>query len=226
MDPQKTHHSLTAPEPDIDEKQSMEAVRDLLFGKKMREIGDQIGSLESRLGESMEELERRVGSRVDSLEQFVKGEIGSAKERFEREQVQLEKRAAETGEKFRGLSESLDQRFSQLETHIGRVESDTRGQLLEHSKEMAGEIEESTRRIREMIDREVESLKQNSARKNELGEMLVELGMRLTTTEEAGIEGVIENEDQNEVALETDREEGFGHDAPADYESHEDGLPA
>ena len=211
---EKTHHSLTTghsdDESDPDEQQNMEAVRDLLFGKKTREISEQINALEKRLGSSMEEFEQRLNRRVESLEQFVKGEIGSARERFDREQGQLEKRAAETGEKFRGLSEALDQRFSQLETHIGRIESDTRSQILDHSKEMAGEIEASIRRIRESVQNEMEALKQNSARRNELGEMLVELGMRITTESNGG--------------QENNSEPGETH--PESEEHHQDGLPA
>ena len=193
----ETHHSLK-PNAEVDEQHSMDAVRDLLFGKKTREIGDQIAALEQRLARSMEDLERRVGSRFESLEQFVRSEIGSAGERFAQQKTEFERREAEASDKFRGLSETLDQRFSQLETHVGRVESETRSQILDRGKALSDEIEESSRRIKESIERELEALKDKSARRNEMGEMLVEMGMRMTVDDSEASEEEIEFESEGD----------------------------
>ncbi|NNE90222.1 MAG: hypothetical protein HKN23_01110 [Verrucomicrobiales bacterium] len=169
-----------------DEKQSMEAIRDLLFGQKTREIGDQIGEVESRLKNSISELENRLNNRFESLESFVKAEIGSAKEQFDSERSEHEKFQSEAGEKVKTLGDSLNDRFGKVKEDLKKLESENRNQVFERTKALSDEIADLSRRIHEKIDGEMGNLRKTAARKNELSELLIELGMRMQPKDEDG----------------------------------------
>ena len=59
------------------------------------------------------------------------------------------------------------------------METEARTQIFERAKTLSGEIAESSRKLRDTLDHEIGGLKQNAAQRGQLGEWLIELGMRL-----------------------------------------------
>jgi len=98
----------------------------------------------------------------------VKGEINSTKEQFNA-----------GGNQVKSLGDSLNERFGGVEEKMNKIESEARSQVFERTKALSDEIAEVSRRMHEKVDGELNNFRQNSTRKNELSEMLIELGMRL-----------------------------------------------
>ncbi len=179
----ETHDSQNHPS---DEQNSMDAIRELLMGQKTREIDNQIGDVERRLQSMISELEQRLNNRFDSLEQYVKGELGSAKEQFTAGTSEQERRAHEAGEKVKSLGETLNERFGGFEEKLNKIENEGRSQVFERTKALSDEIAENSRRLHEKIDGELHNLRQSTTKKNELSEMLIELGMRMQPQDHQG----------------------------------------
>lgn len=150
---------------DDDARRNLDAVRDLLFGSRNKEIERRFSQLEDRLTASITALEDRLSRQFDDLEKGLRREIGSTHER-------IEQTDATTGSEVRRLGDLLNDRFSEVDENLRRVESEGRMLALERAKALKDEISDTVKQLRG----EISEIGKSAAPRDELGRRLVELG--------------------------------------------------
>lgn len=151
-EPYQNQFDNAQPSEEMDEAKSMDALRNLLFGKKNREIDDKMGSVESRLSESIAALERRLNSRIDALENNLRADN-------------------QAEQKIDGIASELNGRFDRLEAKVSSHETNVQNEIAERARVIDG--------LRATVNGEVAAMKQMATPRGELSDLLFELGRRV-----------------------------------------------
>ena len=157
----------------------MEAVRELLFGKRANELSQSMAQIEARMVAELESLSAGMRRRIDSLESFVRGELALMAAQIKRETESREVADAE----IRRLGEQRSIDFAAATKRLGDEIQETKkeaaSRLLEESKGLSDEISSAAKRLQANLDRTAEGLQAAMAPRSDLGEMLVGIGMQL-----------------------------------------------
>jgi DNA anti-recombination protein RmuC len=159
--------------------ESLEQVRDLLFGKQVRESEKRFARLEQRLAESLAELRADTAKRLETLEGFVKSELQSLTRRLQEER---EARGAELQRLGRDLADSvadLARRLDDQREESARSASELQQELLARSKSLGDDF---VRRLGEQssaAERRLEELRASAVDRGALSALLAQLALQL-----------------------------------------------
>lgn len=156
----------TAPPADIraaDLPESLDKVRDILFGGQMRAVDGRLQALEERLLHEQAQMFAAHGSQVASLEANLKRELQSLTEQLSLERVkrgeELKALAADLRDALRGL----EKRHVKLEEMGGAADAELRDSILEQSRVVSAQIERLSQRVTSDLSREVSGLRHDKA---------------------------------------------------------------
>jgi predicted trehalose synthase len=159
---------------------SMEKIRDILFGNQLKEFEKRFSRLEERVGRETDVLRNDLKKRFDTLEQYIRNEIESISTRLKKEQESRntanESMQAETKAKMT----AVDNRIESLDTQLGDVTRDLRQQLLDQSKALSEEIQAKADQAAANLERSMGTLQGEKVDRATLSSFLVELAVRLS----------------------------------------------
>jgi len=122
--------------------ESLDKVRDILFGSQMRAVEGRLQGLEERLRGEHEALKADFGRQLESLDALIRGEAKALGERLAAERSkrteELKSLAAELKEAIR----ALEKRHVKLEETTNMADAGLRDQLLMQAKAAAAELAE------------------------------------------------------------------------------------
>ncbi|MEO0414034.1 MAG: hypothetical protein AAF226_03665 [Verrucomicrobiota bacterium] len=145
MERQNSENQSSAPD-----ENSMDTVRELLFGKQTNELSDRIDELESNLRAATKAEEERVNHRIDTLENFLKDEVTA-----------------------------LSSRMQDLDAKLGATEEKTRSTIHDRAKAQSEEISRVRTELSQRIETEISALRSAAADQAEFASAIIELGMHL-----------------------------------------------
>ncbi len=152
---------LDVAEPSVAEAQpeSLDKVRDILFGTQMRAVETRLQGLEERLRREHEAIKADFSKQVESLDAFIRGEVQIVTDRLGAERTkrteELKALAAEIKEAMRGL----EKRHVKLEEATNMADAGLRDQLLMQSKAAATELAKLGDRLAAELQRSHQELK-------------------------------------------------------------------
>jgi methyl-accepting chemotaxis protein len=166
---------------ETEESAKIDRIRDVLFGSQMRDYDNRLQRLDERLAREAAEARADLQKRLEALENALKGEVESVSnhlnaERLER-RVAIEKLA-------RGLAETaraLDLKLRKLDEQAAREIHNLRRQLLEQTKVLSEEIQETAEKQEQMeadLNRETAQLRGAMTGREAMAEMLSEVALR------------------------------------------------
>ena len=164
-------------EPPADEAQpeSLDKVRDILFGSQMRAVETRLQGLEERLRGEHEALRSDFARQVESLDAFIRSEGQSLGERLAAERAkrteELKALAAEIKEAIR----ALEKRHIKLEEAANLADASLRDQLLLQSTSAASELARLGERLTAELNRSHEELKSTKTDRAALSSMFADL---------------------------------------------------
>ncbi len=178
---------MATPSPNQPEQQdSMEAVRDLLFGKKSNEISERFVSLERSLREAVDRVEERVNGRFDSLDQYLRAEAESTQAEIRMLEEKIRSEAAQRESEDRNLSDlmgamksSNDDRMTKADQALSEVRDNTRQEIFTQTKRLSDEISDTRRELLKRIENDIAQYAETVSDRDELGGMLIEMGLRI-----------------------------------------------
>jgi predicted nucleic acid-binding Zn-ribbon protein len=139
--------------------ESLDKVRDILFGGQMRAVESRLQGLESRLLRGQEALRSDFAKQLGALDATLQREVQSLGERLAAERAkrteELKALAAELKEALRGL----EKRHQRLEETSGMADADLREGILQHSKAVTADIARLAERLTGELNRSVQELK-------------------------------------------------------------------
>src|ERR1700757_5411858 len=137
------HDEKNAAKGERPEGANVDKIRDILFGSNMREYEKRFARLEERLNKSSEALREDLKKRFDSLESYVREEMESLGQRLKTEKSERAESLKELTRESRDNSKSLEKKVLQLEDQLDSAQADLRSKILEQSKSLGSQIENS-----------------------------------------------------------------------------------
>ena len=164
------------PAPADAQPESLDKVRDILFGSQMRAVDSRLQGLEERLREEHESLRTDFGRQVESLDGLIRSEVNLLTERLAAESKKrsedLKALAAEIKEALRGL----ERRHVKLEEAANMADAALRDQLLHQSTTAAAELA----RLGERLGASHQELASAKTDRTALASLLTDMAGRLT----------------------------------------------
>ncbi len=166
--------------------ESLDKVRDILFGAQMRDADRRFQRLEERLVKDQTDIREESRKRLETLEQFMRGEVQSIMDRLKTEQSQRGDAIKELAQEMREAGKAADKRHAELEDKIATAQRDLRQAMLDQTKALRDEMRASQQDIASALERSLDELRSEKADRSALAELFSEMAMRLSGDEKAG----------------------------------------
>jgi hypothetical protein len=170
----------TAANTPLTDANSMEKIRDILFGNQLKEFEKRLTRLEERVGREAEDIRGDLKKRFDTLEAYVRHEIESFSAHLKKEQESRSKADETIGEEIKAKLTAVDGRISTLDAQLGDTSRDLRQQLLEQSKMLTEEIQAKAEQAALNLEKAASALQGEKVDRTTLSSFLVELAVRLS----------------------------------------------
>ena len=159
--------------------ESLDKVRDILFGGQMRAVEGRLQGLEERLRAEHESLRADFAKQVESLDGFIRSEVQMLGDRLAAERTkrgdELKSLAAEIKETIR----SLEKRHVKLEESANLADAALRDQLLLQSTSAATELARMGERLGAELTRSHQALDTAKTDRTALATLLTDMAARL-----------------------------------------------
>ena len=159
--------------------ESLDKVRDILFGSQAREYEKRFARLEERLIKEASDLREDLRKRFDTLEGYIKREIESLTDRLRAEHDQRAESAKELSSAIRDTSQSFDKKTSQIDQLLTTAQRELRDQLLDQSKSLSDEIRQKHEQMSSHLERATAELRDEKTDRAALASLFMEVAMRL-----------------------------------------------
>lgn len=162
---------------------NIDQIRDIIFGPQLREYNSRLDKIESNLSLMEQEMRDRieqvknaclteVRASVDSLEQKIK----TSNLNYQNENADLRQLIDRINKKFSSSIESLDQTIDSQTTSIWNNLSETKEKLQEDTRNLRVQIFDE-------LERRFSTLSGAKVSRDDMAEILFELGLRIKGTE-------------------------------------------
>jgi hypothetical protein len=189
---QRTGNGVAA-EPETPTAESLDQVRDILFGGQMRMVDARLRSLEDRLLQEQASLRTDMNRLVNELDAAVKRDLAQHADRLATERAkraeEFKALRAELKESFR----SMERRQQKMEEAAGMADAELRDQLLKQGATLSAEVAKQgtalsaelarmSQKQSDDLDRATAALRADKLDTASLATALSDLATRLTST--------------------------------------------
>lgn len=166
--------------------ESLDKIRDILFGNQVREYDKRFAGVEDRLRRESENLREEMTRRLDSLESYIKNEVGSILDRIKKEQQDRSAGLKELAAGLEKTGKTLDKKSGDLADELSNSERKLREELLQQSKSLSDEMRRRHEESSAALERAAAELRHSKTDRADLSAMLAELAVRIGEDLEAG----------------------------------------
>ena len=159
--------------------ESLETVRDILFGAQSREYENRFARLEERLIKEAEDLRNDLKNHFHSLEVYVKQEVASLTGRMTDEHKEKSDSLNELNQELSNLGKHIQQRIDQLDSQATQGQQELRQQVLDQQQVLSQEIQQKNVDLSAKLDIAIEELRTEKLDRVALAEMFMESALRL-----------------------------------------------
>ena len=168
------------PDKDGSEVESVDKIRDILFGHQMRDYEKRFARMEEHLLNEIQDLRDVTSKQLDSVEAFIKKEIELLNQKLKSEQER-------NAEAAKALSKDID---TNIRTVSGRIDKqdekqskdsqELRQQLLDQTKNLSDQIRKKHQESAKALQSNVEELRSEKVDRSVLAQLLVEMAVRMS----------------------------------------------
>lgn len=134
---------------------SLEQVRDILFGPQYRELARRLARTDAHLADQAEELRSDLRRRFDLLESHARHEYEALTTAIESQRAAQAESVATLTREVRDSLSLLEQRLRKLEELVARTQRDFRQQMLDQSKSFIDEVRRTHEAFSAAVERVV-----------------------------------------------------------------------
>jgi uncharacterized FlaG/YvyC family protein len=170
----------TGSDPVVEQPESLDQVRDILFGGQMRMVDTRLRGLEERIALEQTALRNDLSRKIAELEEASKKEFAAHAERLSSERA---KRADDLKALSGDLKESLkslERRHVKFEEATAQADAEVRDHLMKQSAAFSAELSHTADRLTSELDRVAASLRADKVDTTTLASTLTEMAARLT----------------------------------------------
>ena len=133
--------------------ESIEQVRDLLFGGQMRMVDQRIQSLDDRLAHETSALRADFDRQITDLDGSIKKELSRVSERLAAERTKRVEDLKALNAELRESLKVLEKRHQSLEEAAGLADAELRDHLVKQSATFSNDLARTSERISSELDR-------------------------------------------------------------------------
>lgn len=159
--------------------ESLDKVRDILFGSQSREYEKRFARLEERLLKEAADLRDELRKRFDSLEVYTKKEVDSLAARLKTEQEQRTEATKELSRDLKETSRAFEKKTGQLDEQLTASQRELRQQILDQSKSISDEIRKKYEAMTASLEHATGELRDEKTDRAALASLFMEVAMRL-----------------------------------------------
>jgi len=159
--------------------ESLDKVRDILFGGQMRAVEGRLQALEERLLHEQTQMRADLGKQIAGVEAEARRELQSLTEQLAADRVKRGEELKALGADLRDGLRSLEKRHVKLEEMGGSADAELRDSILEQSRAVSAQIERLSQRVAADLGREVAGLRHDKADLAALGTLFSDMAGRL-----------------------------------------------
>lgn len=158
------------------ESGNLEQVRDILFGKSVKEFENRFKEVQKSFMSEIAILREDNKKMFNSLENYVKTELNSIEDQMKSEVANRE----EADRKLADESNNILQKLNNLEKQFNKANSETRSQLLELNKKFSDEISDTRKELFANLNDNYNDLQNQKADRSKLATLLTEMAIELS----------------------------------------------
>lgn len=158
------------------ESGNLEQVRDILFGKSVKEFENRFKEVQKSFMSEIAILREDNKKMFNSLENYVKTELNSIEDQMKSEIANRE----EADRKLADESNNILQKLNNLEKQFNKANSETRSQLLELNKKFSDEISDTRKELFANLNDNYNDLQNQKADRSKLATLLTEMAIELS----------------------------------------------
>lgn len=165
----------------LGEINSLDKVRDILFGSQIREVEKKFTRLEERLVKEIANVRDENRKRLDSIEIYIKKEVESLTERLKNEQSERDSAVKALAEEHKNITIYLEKKVTQFEEQTTNSQRELREQILNQSHSLQDDIRQKYAEILTLLEQEAQELRRNKTDRSSLASLFTELAIRLNS---------------------------------------------
>ncbi len=168
---------------DAPREDRLHQVRAILFGDKADEIDSRLEEIERSVAAKNEALQAACTERLRELEVHFTAELNRVVGLVEQESQERLNDVAQTSREVLASAKAMEKRLDKLDGHRESGERELRQQLSDQSKSLAGEIQDSSRRLTRLIEGHVATFTEAKLDRDAFSKILVEAAERVSHRE-------------------------------------------
>jgi hypothetical protein len=163
-----------------EQPESLDQVRDILFGGQMRMVDARLRSLEERIALEQTSLRNDLSRQITELEEASKKEFAAHADRLSTERAKRADDLKALSVELKESLKNLERRHVKFEEATSLADSEVRDQLMKHSAAFSAELARTSDRLTTELDRAASSLRADKVDTTTLAATLTEMATRLT----------------------------------------------
>jgi len=163
-----------------EQPESLDQVRDILFGGQMRMVDTRLRGLEERISLEHATLRNDLSRKIGELEEASKKEFAAQAERLSAERTKRADDLKALSAELREALKALERRHIKFEEATSQADAEVRDQLMKHSAAFSAELARTAERLTSELDRAASSLRADKVDTTTLAGTLTEIAARLT----------------------------------------------
>ena len=168
-----------ATESELQTPESLDKVRDILFGGQMRTVETRLRGLEERLQQEQKAQRNDLTRRIAEVEEAAKKELAIQAERLSTERAKRLDDVKALATEFKDALKSLERRHQKLEESASLADADLRDQLMKNSAALSAELSRTADRLTTALEGAVTSLRADKVDTTTLTHTFTEMATRL-----------------------------------------------
>ena len=159
--------------------ESLDKVRDILFGGQMRMVDIRLRGLEDRLLEEQAALRADLGKQLAEVDGNARKEVAALQEKLAAERAKRGEDLKALAGELKEVAKGLEKRHGKLEEATAMADADLRDQILKQSTALSTEIARVADRINAALDKSVAELESHKLDTSALVGALTEMASKL-----------------------------------------------
>ena len=159
--------------------ESLDKVRDILFGGQMRAVEARLQGLEERIMREQGAIRSDFSKQLADVDASAKRDAQTLTERLAAERTKRTEELKALSSELKEILRSLEKRHVKLEELTGIADAEIRDHILQQSRATSVEIERLSQRITADLNREVTSLRTDKADVSALVGVFADMATRL-----------------------------------------------
>jgi predicted nucleic acid-binding Zn-ribbon protein len=159
--------------------ESLDKVRDILFGGQMRAVESRLQGLEERIMREQATMRTDFGKQLADLDASAKRDSQTLGERLVAERTKRTEELKALSSEIKEILRSLEKRHVKLEELTTLSDAEIRDQILQQSRAISNEIERLSQRVTTDLNREVASLRNDKTDVSAIVSVFSDMATRL-----------------------------------------------